>query len=526
MPPKIGPAAPSRTAWSPDANGAPSQTGQPADVPARVGPAARHARLSGAAPRPPAGDSGASKRPRIRPDMLVQTHATFHDDGSQSVRRKLVVAHPATTSKGEPLGDAMTRALRGKELALHAHGGLAASDAHMHPTQYQQVGRTYDQALVKDMNTIGMQNTTIMSIPTTIISTRPDAQEQHQPAHHCGPAYYVPPGFIDLPFDGMDLDVMKTIVEKSGAELYLDTGVDASMAAQLYTNLSDLTHADRARLDPMITGLHLGDIKAGDQLLCKLAENKGVFTGIGEVTLAKELVDQMFAGSSQANVNENIEAFVHLAEVAGVVGMPIVMHCDVDSLQNQLEHRAHEHAHPAPCTPANLQGLKNLLDDPRLKDTTMIWAHAGGLGRFVAEPEGHTDELQAMLDKNKNLMIDISWSQVATQLTKSPEAMKRWEDFLGKNHERILFGSDTLAPKDAAKWNETRSLYTGLLDRLPIDKRANILNNNYQRVFVDSRQKVRNFEDKVLTPEFYRNDLKRDRERVINPQTLRDMAAA
>jgi hypothetical protein len=522
---RIGATPPSTNARSSEGAGPSRPPEQAEPSRKRAAPDDRLPSRDGAA-RPAGGDESANKRPRIGHELLVQTHTRFHEDGSASVNRNAVVAGPNISSNGEPLGDAMTRALRGKEVAVGANGDLAASDAHMHPTQYQQTGRVYDRSFFQDMDTINMKSSTLMSIPTTVISTKTDAQEHMQAAHHCGPAYYVPEKYAHLSFEGMDQDVMKLIVDKSGAELYLDTGVDAAMASQLTGRLSELKQAERERLDPMITGLHLGDIKAGDQLLRKLAENPGVFTGIGEVTLAKELVDQMFAGSSQANVKENIEAFKHLAEVAGVIGMPVVMHCDVDSLAHQLEHRSHEHDHPAPCTPANLAGVKALLGDPRLKDTTMVWAHAGGLGRFVAESENHTKELQKILDDNKNLMVDISWSQVATQLTKNPAAMDRWENFLSKNHDRILFGSDTLAPTDAAKWNETRSLYTGLLDRLPLDKKADILNNNYERVFVASREKVRNFEDKVLTPDFYNAELRATRPTVIHPQTLRDLANA
>ncbi len=525
MPPKIGSASPATSVVSSEST-RPSEASTQGESARKRPPADDRLSSLGARQRPEGGSESVNKRPRIGHELLVQTHKRFYGDGpfvdglNVFVERNAVVAAPDITSNGEPLGDAMTRALRGKKVAVGKGGELAASDAHMHPTQYQQTGRTLNEKFVADMDRNDTKYSTLMPIPTTAISTNPDALDNRHAAHHCGPAYYIPDTYAHVGLEDMNKEIMTSIVD-SGVELYLDTGVDASLARKMKGSLTHLSRAQRERLDPMITGIHLGDAKAGDQLLRKLAENPGVFTGVGEVTLAKELVDQLFAGASQANVKENINAFKHLAEVAGVIGMPIVMHCDVDSLQNQLEHRSQAHDHAAPCTPANLDSVKSLLSDPRLKDTTMVWAHAGGLGRFVAESENHTKELQGMLDKHKNLMVDISWSQVATQLTKNPAAMDRWEQFLNKNHDRILFGSDALAPTDADKWNATRKIYTDLLDRLPLDKQANILNNNYERVFVDSREKVRNFEKKVLTPEFCDNVLGQPRSVVIHPDSLR-----
>ena len=258
----------------------------------------------------------------------------------------------------------------------------------------------------------------------------------------------------------------------------------------------------------------------------KLYENKGMFTGVGEVTLAKELIDKLYAGKSQANVHTNITPFIHLAEIAGVVGMPIVMHCDVDSLDHQLDHRTGSFVGTAPCDPSNLDAVKALIGDPRLKNTTLVWAHAGGLGRFIAESGEHVPELEKLLEENQNLMIDISWSRVATQLTQTPFAAQRWSNFLAAHHTRVLFGSDVLSPTSAAMWNETRSLYTDLLNTLPLDKQADILHNNYERVFVASRAKVRNFENKVLTTAFNDTVLMPETNQRLDPVALRALLEA
>jgi hypothetical protein len=106
------------------------------------------------------------------------------------------------------------------------------------------------------------------------------------------------------------------------------------------------------------------------------------------------------------------------------------------------------------------------------------------------------------------LSLDISWGQVARKLVSNPEKQKEWGDFLEKNSSRILFGSDALSPKTNEIWEETKEIYKTLLGGLSDAARASILHGNYQKVFVDARPKVREFEDKVLTDEFMTENLR------------------
>jgi hypothetical protein len=376
------------------------------------------------------------------------------------------------------------------------NGRELASDGHMHPTNYAQRGLV-PRELLKRMDEIGIRNTTLMPIPTSIASPTEDAARRNLDGHHCGELYYIPSQHANIKPHELTPQIRQEIVAHS--ELYMDTGVDASTVFRLKD--AQLSQAQMDRFDPMITGLHLGSPLSGEVLLRKLYEMKGTFTGVGEITLHKEFVENMFAGRAQANLTHNIESFKDLMGVAGMVGMPVVLHCDVDSLDNQA--RRHEPGNQ----PAHLEGLRRLFSDPKLANTNIVWAHAGGLGRFVMEPQGHDNQLQEMLDLHPKLNIDISWSKVAEQLTATPQAMDRWAAFLEKNNSRVLFGSDTLSPANNEKWNETRQIYSGLLDRLSGGARANILNGNYDRVFVAARPKVREFEEKVLTRDFYSNKL-------------------
>jgi hypothetical protein len=438
-----------------------------------------------------------SRAAQQRPDGLPRrpVHTARQGDPSPEPaegvhRRRTNFADGSKRSDYSKLGtDGETRITTG------SRGEVAATDAHFHPKNYAQRGIPPKQAL-EWMDKLGIRNTVLMPIPTSIISPKTDDQRQQAPNHHCGPTYYIPPDHNDVSAETMTPEIRQAIVERS--ELINDSAVDHLAAFDL--KRAGLTEAEMSRFDPMITGLHLGADMNTDELLKKLYSNKGVFTGIGEVTLHKELVEQMFAGATQANLTDHVRPFKDLCNVAGVVGMPVVLHCDIDSLDNQ-DKRGEEG-----YTPEHLQGLKNLFASPELKDTTIVWAHAGGLGRFITEPGDHTNELQQMFDANPNLKVDISWSQVASQLVK-PDAIDRWAAMIEKNPDRFLIGSDALAPADPAKWEQTFSIYKKLTDKLSEPAREKLLNDNYEEVFVGSRAKVREFEDKVLTDKFYEDNL-------------------
>ncbi len=191
-------------------------------------------------------------------------------------------------------------------------------------------------------------------------------------------------------------------------------------------------------------------------------------------------------------------------DVAGVIGMPVVLHCDVDSLNNQglrpFDIEGHE--------PSHLVGLRAFFGHEEVKNTNIVWAHAGGLGRFIDEPNNHIEVLDKMLQEHPNLSLDISWSQVANKLTSNPEKQELWTNFIEKNSSRILFGSDALSPQDNQTWDQTREIYKNLLGSLSDEARASILHGNYERIFVDARPKVREFENNVLTDKFVNENLR------------------
>jgi Amidohydrolase len=482
----------------------------------------------------------------------IQRHPSIQKFKDGSVRIDYVAAQLNRTETRIPFSN---RVINTGKLYVSSDGKDAYTDGHFHPTNYVQRG-FLPKELLAMMDKLNIRNCVLMPIPTSLQATegggtliQPDllrtevinnkglctvvtptkksatgndapagraggrqreAQGRCRAHHHCEPlpTYYVPE-HVEVAAVGKDnklnIDdfirdpwLIDEIVRQS--VLYIDTGVNSTLAAHM--KLEGLHDAELSRFDPMLTGFNLGDARAGEKLLATLCLNQGTFTGIGEITVHKELVEDMYAdqrGQATTQKPGGLAGLMNLMEMAGVVGAPVVLHCDIDSLKRQVDGN-----HIPGREPSNFASLRNLFTDPRLKDTTIVWAHGGGLGRFVQGDAGHLERLGALLQDCPNLHLDISWAAVARQVLRSPESREAWTKFLGANSERICFGSDALAPTSLAAWEETKVAYEAILEKLPPPAKNNLLNSTYERVFVDARQKMRDFESKVLTPEFYK----------------------
>ncbi len=563
------PALPKAARHTPGAAAPPAPAGAADAAPVRAGD---RRPLEAAMAEGPATPTGKRRAP-----ATVARHIHFFEDGS---KRRDYRQIPAPER-------AVTAALRGEIPFVTRRQADALSDAHFHPTNYVQRGILPAEQLAR-MKELGIRNCVLMPIPTSLqqvmVEGQPHtaitpelvrrqlgeqgpghgshgsspsstssfafafAQVQGQPqafayayadaqgrvhahahTHHCGAqVYYIPKDVEErvagpgnkLNFEHLRRNpkIIDEIVEKS--VLYVDTAVNSHLAAHLRE--SGLTQAQRSRLDPMLTGVNLADIRAGEKFLKELYLNKGVFTGIGEITVHKELVQNMYAdqkGQATTRRPESLAGLRNLLQMAGAVGAPVVLHCDVDDLADQIRRGMNEE-------PAHFQGLNALFKDPSVKDTNIVWAHGGGLGRFVQESPGHLDRIGALLHDCPRLHLDISWSEVAKQINK-PEALEPWAAFIEKHADRICFGSDSLAPRSADAWDETRRLYQALLSRLSPAAKHNVLNGTYERVFVQARQKVRDFEDQVLTPAFHQAHLMdTEAQQPVSAETVKALAEA
>lgn len=452
---------------------------------------------------------------------MLQSHTRFFEDGSTTTTGSRV---PSRVPIAERAGH-ITAALRGRQIDAVAHTmnkealeqaskttlGSWTSDSHFHPTQYTQQGILPEEMLAM-MDKVGVYRSVIMPIPTDVIPCgHPD--NNHIPAED----YYVPKE--DMSMARHELTAEREDKIAKSAHLVVNQQVDADTAQ--FMDMSGLTDAQRDRLDPMVTGLHLGSPLSSEALLKKLHKDPGTFTGVGEVTIHKELVERQFDGARQANLTDNVKPFKDMVATAGVIGMPVVMHCDVDSTENQRKNGL--------GSPQHLDGVKKLLASPEVKNTTMIWAHFGGIGRFVAKPDNHMENLRQILKDPdmKHVQVDISWSRVARQIVMKPNAQGIEEPdpasidaaakLITEFPDRFLMGSDALDPKKEETWAETGNMYKPLLDKLSPEVRHKVTIGNYERVIVGARAKVRAFETHVLTNEFMKKNV-----RPSGPTPLRD----
>jgi len=240
-----------------------------------------------------------------------------------------------------------------------------------------------------------------------------------------------------------------------------------------------LPKAERARFDPMITGFNPADMYAADHIRRVLRTFPDVFSGIGEFTLHKEFVSSKVAGSVSSLSAPAVDRILDLAEEAGLV---VLVHNDVDV----------PFAEPD-SPPAYLDKMESLLK--RHPNTTIIWAHMG-VGRVVRPVEKHMQIVEKILSdpSMRHVMFDISWDEVAKYAVQTPDSLKIFADVLNRYPDRILFGTDSLAPKTSRDYLHTYEVYGPLWPLLTREASLKVRKTNYERVFDQASRRVRAWE--------------------------------
>lgn len=270
-------------------------------------------------------------------------------------------------------------------------------------------------------------------------------------------------------------DFAPTYYTQTDAPLYYYSFTDAIIAHEYLR----LTSEERRRFDPMITGFNPTDMYAADHIRRVLLTFPGVFSGIGEFSIHKELVSSKIAGEVATLENKALDGIL---DFAAEVGMPVVLHCDVDA------------PFPRPNQdPYIVTKLKKLAE--RHRDTVIIWAHIG-LGRIVRPVEDQVGMLdRALADPDsKNIHFDISWDETAKYLVGTPEAIAVAADLINRYPDRFLFGTDSVAPETQEQYLKTYETYAPLFAKLTPEATHLLLKGNYERIFNEARRRVRTWE--------------------------------
>jgi predicted TIM-barrel fold metal-dependent hydrolase len=346
--------------------------------------------------------------------------------------------------------------LAGASVALAASPAAARqkpcefSDSHFHLTNYIQEGPPAADVL-KIMGD-RVCRSTLFGIPL-------QQMYSHQLTGEFVPTYYL----------------------ETDAPLYYYSFTDAAIAGA-YRALSP---RDQARFDPMITGFNPADMYAADHVRRVLTLYPGVFVGIGEFSIHKEFVSSKIAGGPASLTDPALDK---LLDFAGEVGLVVILHNDV-AMPFTKEARARPY----------FQQLKDLF--ARHPETTIIWAHTG-LGRIVSPLPTHVAYIEEILSDPalRHVYFDISWDEVAKYLTQSEQAPDRVAALINRYPDRVLFGSDVVAPKTAEQYFHTYEMYQPLWDRLTPDASEKVRKGNYARLFDAARTRVRAWERANVPP--------------------------
>jgi len=286
-------------------------------------------------------------------------------------------------------------------------------------------------------------------------------------------------------------DFAPTYYLQSDAPLYYYSFTDAWIANQ-YLKLKP---EQRQRLDPMITGFNPADMYAVDHIRRVLETYPGVFTGIGEFTIHKEFVSSKVAGNTASLTDPALD---RLLDFAGEVGLVVILHNDMDMPFAK-----------AGAEPVFLTQMKNLLR--RHPQTTIVWAHLG-LGRVVHPVQGQAStgaaerspRFREIVDSIlsdpslSHVYFDISWDEVAKYAVSSPEAISNTVAMLNRYPDRIMFGTDNVAPADQATQLRVYDMWAPIWAQLTPEASLKVRKANYERLFDAARVRVRSWEKSNL----------------------------
>lgn len=322
--------------------------------------------------------------------------------------------------------------------------GFQFDDCHFHLTNYIQEGITVRKFLGIMGTRVG--RSTLFGIPL-------QQQWSYRISGDQAPTYY------------LDTD----------ARLYYYSFTDAAIAMAYRS----LPKSDQARFDPMITGFNPTDMYAADHIRRVLQTFPGVFSGIGEFSIHKEFVSSKIAGDVASLTDPALD---RILDFAAEVGLVVLIHNDVD---RPFPRKGEQ--------PIFLAQFRDLVK--RHPANSIIWAHTG-LGRIIQPVGQHLAMLESILEDPacSHVCFDISWDEVAKYVVSTPEATQRTADLINKYPDRFLFGSDTVAPKDASSYYGVYETYRPLWNLLAPEARDKVLKKNYERVFDEGRRNARAWE--------------------------------
>lgn len=191
-----------------------------------------------------------------------------------------------------------------------------------------------------------------------------------------------------------------------------------------------------------------------------------LFKWMGEVNVIKQAI---LPNHHQPATKKSIVQWANFMTVLRERGIPINLHSDLGNDAEPLKY---------------LDLMTYILK--LYPNNKIVWAHMG-LSKELAkiDPDKHIKIMKSFLDKNKHLMLDISWRVLYDNYFSKPEIRDRYVAFFNQYPDRILTGTDFVAArkKDFSVYKEEIDVNSRILQYLNDQAFRNIaLGENYFRL--------------------------------------------
>jgi hypothetical protein len=115
-----------------------------------------------------------------------------------------------------------------------------------------------------------------------------------------------------------------------------------------------------------------------------------------------------------------------------------------------------------------------------------------GIGEFSIHKATQFEIVESIVagPELRHVNFDISWDEVAKYAIASKESIARVARMLNTHPDRVLFGTDTVAPATPEPYFAVFDMWAPVWAQLTPEASLNVRKGNYQRLFDEGRRKV------------------------------------
>jgi hypothetical protein len=301
--------------------------------------------------------------------------------------------------------------------------GYILNDAHCHYVNFTQ-GSEGMQALLNAMNSSNVDQIVLFGLPVTKKWDDRDPQK---------PRYY----------------------DDDDSETYYYSMTDVILARAVMNLSAD----QRKRIHPFICGFNPTDKNSVSHIKLMMSLYPGLWEGIGEVFARHNELTRLTPGET---TRADDPALGDMYDYAASVSLPVWIHSDIGTTSLR--------------DPVYLHEISNAVS--KHPKTRFVWCHVGQ-GRNLNITTLRSD-VDGMLARNKNLMVDISWLVYDTVIAPGGKPKDEWVMLIEKYPDRFMIGSDKTGAFGA--YGKEISKYEPLLKALKSATARNLAHDNLAKL--------------------------------------------